>query len=198
VRHAGVSDADSIASVHVKSWKTTYKGILPDSVLDSLSEEKRGQYWRTILTESRDTPLVLVGCDETGKVVGFACGGHERTREVNADGELYAIYLLENVQRGGLGSALVQRLAIELRSLSFHSMAVWVLSVNPARKFYEAVGGKLTAEKQIEIGSELFQEVAYVWDDLDSLLTRVTENRSLRLGIGGSDTPGGAKPPASD
>ena len=37
VRAATVRDADDIAIVHVTSWRETYPGIVPQSVLDDLS-----------------------------------------------------------------------------------------------------------------------------------------------------------------
>ncbi len=54
----------------------------------------------------------------------------------------------------------------EIRSLGFASMAVWVLALNPSRKFYEALGGKILAEQEIERGGESFVEIAYGWSDL--------------------------------
>ena len=45
-------------------------------------------------------------------------------------------------------------------------MAVWVLAANPFRQFYEALGGKLVAEQQIDRGGQSFTESAYGWQDL--------------------------------
>jgi hypothetical protein len=45
-------------------------------------------------------------------------------------------------------------------------MAVWVLARNPSRRFYEALGGELITEQQIERGGESYVEVAYGWRDL--------------------------------
>jgi hypothetical protein len=47
-------------------------------------------------------------------------------------------------------------------------MAVWVLAANPFRKFYEAIGGKVVAEQQIERGGLSFTETAYGWQDLNT------------------------------
>jgi hypothetical protein len=57
----------------------------------------------------------------------------------------------------------------------FGSMAVWVLAANPFRKFYEALGGKVVAEQQIECGGESFTESAYGWQDLNTF--RDTDKR---------------------
>jgi hypothetical protein len=45
-------------------------------------------------------------------------------------------------------------------------MAVWVLALNPFRKFYETLGGQIIAEQQIERGGKAFTEIAYGWTDL--------------------------------
>jgi hypothetical protein len=45
-------------------------------------------------------------------------------------------------------------------------MAVWVLARNPATKFYEALGGRLITEQQIERGGESYLEIAYGWRNL--------------------------------
>ena len=41
IRKASFSDAKEIANIHVNSWKTTYKGIIPDEFSHNLSYEKR-------------------------------------------------------------------------------------------------------------------------------------------------------------
>ncbi len=76
------------------------------------------------------------------------------------------MYLLEGVQRQGLGTLLIRRFVRELRSVGFKSMAVWVLGRNPSRRFYEALGGRAITEQQIERGGESYVEIAYGWRDL--------------------------------
>jgi ribosomal protein S18 acetylase RimI-like enzyme len=166
IRPALIQDARSIAEVHVESWKTTYRGILPESLLSSLSIEKREQFWRDLLTSPQPNSITLVGCDASGRVVGFVSGGSERTGKLGCDGELYAVYLLQTAQRRGLGTLLVRRFVSELSERGFASMAVWVLALNPSRKFYEALGGEVIREQPIESGGESFQEIAYGWRDL--------------------------------
>jgi GNAT superfamily N-acetyltransferase len=165
VRPALISDAHSIAVVHVES-KSTYSGLLPASALSKFTVERRESSWTEMLTTPEPHAVTLVGCNAQQEVVGFASGGAERTGQLGCDGELHAIYLLPAVQRQGLGTLLVERFIHELRSRGFRSMAVWVLGANPYRKFYEALGGQFIAEKIIERGGEAFVEIAYGWDDL--------------------------------
>ena len=112
--------------------------------------------------------VTLVACNADASIVGFIAGGAERTGRLGYEGELYAIYLLQFVQRQGLGTLLVQHFVRELHARGFGSMAVWVLAANPFRRFYEALGGKFVAEQQIERGGQSFAECAYGWQDLNT------------------------------
>ena len=165
IRPAVVEDAAAIAQVHVECWWTTYKGILPETLLEQLSVPDRARFW----TETLARFVMLVACNEEGRIVGFVYGAPERTGQLGSDSELQALYLIDAVQRRGLGTALVRRFAQELRSLGFHAMAVWALGRNPARRFYEALGGRFIAEQQIERGGESYVEIAYGWRDLTQL-----------------------------
>ncbi|HXA52139.1 MAG TPA: GNAT family N-acetyltransferase [Candidatus Acidoferrum sp.] len=166
IRRAVLEDGPAIARVHVESWRTTYKGIFPESVLDQLSVPARTRFWNETLAKPPDRFVTLVACDEVGRLVGFVCGGAERSGELGCDGELQALYLLKGSQRQGLGTLLVRRFVHELRLVGFHSMAVWVLARNPSRRFYEVLGGKLITEQQIERSGESYVEIAYGWSDL--------------------------------
>ena len=168
VRLARGDDAPAIAEVHVASCRTTYKGIFPDTLLDSLSVDKREQSWRETLALPEPNSVTLVACNVDGSIVGFVASGAESTGLLVYESELYAIYLLQRAKRQGLGTLLVQHFVRELRARGFVSMAVWVLAANPFRKFYEAIGGKVVAEQQIERGGQSFTETAYGWQDLNT------------------------------
>ena len=171
IRRAVIHDARAIAEVHVESWKTTYQGIFPDALLNGLSVEKRDSLWRGLLAAPEpSSEITLVASDAGGAVAGFVSGGKERTGQLGCDGELYAIYLLQQAQRKGLGALLVRQLAQQLDARGFSSMAVWVLALNPSRKFYESLGGKVIGRQQIERGGQPFIEVAYGWMSLHVLL----------------------------
>ena len=72
IRPAVIHDARAIAQVHVESWKSTYRGILPEALLDGLSVEKREASWRELLTaHASSLATTLVGCDARGAVVAL-------------------------------------------------------------------------------------------------------------------------------
>lgn len=167
IRPARVEDASGIALVHVESWKTTYRGIVPDSYLASLNSESRAQNWKEQLDAGVSTILIA---EDEGHLVGFLCGGESRDKNLGVDAELYAIYILYQSQRQGIGRALVRSFAKQLANKGFRSVMVWVLEKNPSVAFYTGLGGTQVAEKQIEIGGAQMTEIALGWQDLADLL----------------------------
>jgi GNAT superfamily N-acetyltransferase len=167
IRKAKVQDAGAIAHVQVETWKTTYVGIVSDVFLTSMDEEERTQRWQEQILA--DTISILVAEDETG-IFGFAAGGEVRERLDDYDAELYAIYLLRERQRQGVGRILGLALASALQSRGSTSMLVWVLEQNPSVSFYERLGAVQIARKIINIGGADLQELAFGWPSLDRLI----------------------------
>lgn len=111
IRAATPEDATAIGHVHVDSWRTTYRDLMPTSVLAALSVEQRAAMWRQAAEaaqrgESRS--FLLVAEDPAEGIVGFAWAGPERDEDSRFDGELYAIYLLERHQGRGVGRQLAR------------------------------------------------------------------------------------------
>ncbi|NDJ22929.1 GNAT family N-acetyltransferase [Nostoc sp. B(2019)] len=166
LREATLKDVPVIARVHVDTWQTTYRGIVPDSYLAQLSYEKRERGWEEILRSAKDTQqFTYVAVDALGQIVGFANGGLERTGNPIYKGEINAIYILKTHQRHGIGYRLFMVLLKRLAQTDIHSMLVWVLADNSACRFYEALGGQKVYEKQIERGNTQLNEIAYGWMD---------------------------------
>ncbi|NEY73680.1 GNAT family N-acetyltransferase [Bacillus mesophilus] len=163
IRHAQVEDIVSIAKIHVDSWRSTYKNIVSEEVLNSLSYEEREELWKKVIPNGG----VFVALDDTGNIVGFASGGKERTKQYQGyEGEVYAIYLLEDAQRKGFGRKLVQSVVNDLKINNIHSLLIWVLEDNPSCLFYEALGGQKIDSANITIGGVDYTEVAYGWKNL--------------------------------
>jgi L-amino acid N-acyltransferase YncA len=166
IRKAVAKDAEGIAKVHVESWKTTYKNIVSDEFLNTLSYDSRKQMWENAIPNSH----VFVAENEDGQIIGFSTGGKERTGKYeNYKGELYAIYILKEYQAQGLGKKLVKPIIEVLENLNIYSMLVLVLEENPSRYFYESLGGEKIDSIDIEIGGEILKETVYGWSDITYL-----------------------------
>ena len=170
IHEASPADSPALGHVHVSSWRTSYRGIVPQETLDNLSVEERERRWQERLTNLSPAECVFVAEDETRRIIGFASGGPTRDGPPLCDGELYAIYLLQEAQRQGIGRQLVEAVARRLRGNGCKSMLVRVLAANPACRFYEALGGSRVAEKQITIGGSPLDSVGYAWSNISELI----------------------------
>jgi ribosomal protein S18 acetylase RimI-like enzyme len=167
VRPAEIDDAAAIANVHVATWRTAYRGLLPDDFLASLSGAGYEERWRRTLGES---PNHVYVAENAHGVIGFASGGRERAGEDGYSGELYAIYVVREAQHQGHGRRLVQAVVGSLREMGLKDMIVWVLRDNAsARKFYERLGGVYVRTQPITVGSAQLEEVSYGWKSLDDV-----------------------------
>lgn len=174
IREAALADAAGIAVVHIDSWRTTYRGMVPQAYLDSLDYDERTVRWNRILSESAATHAVHVAEDRQVGIVGFASGGPERSGDSEYRGELYAIYVQPQYQRKGLGVQLTGAIVDSLVRFDLHSMLVWVLTDNQqARMFYERLGGQYLSTQPIEVGGISLDEVAYGWPDIGVLQRRL-------------------------
>lgn len=169
VREAKLDDADAIARAHTESWQTSYRGILPDTVLDRIDVGQRAASRRRILADS--SIFQLVAYDVThGDIVGFCDAGPNRRQGPSfprdrAWGELYAIYLVQHAKRHGLGQEMLERVQAWFAAHDVRSLVIWVLENNMhARGFYEAMGGRATSTLRTSVGGYPVTELSYVWD----------------------------------
>lgn len=160
-----MGDAEGIALVHITSWQTTYRGILPNSFLDELPKSRGPQrltMW-TGLIEKPEPKAAIFVAEIDKKIVGFVNCGPTRDIPPLTDAEIFAIYLLEEYQRQEIGRALFEKAREFLIGKGFKSFSVWVADKNPSRGFYERMGGVQNGEKKDAIAGHVLNEVRYVW-----------------------------------
>ena len=99
---------------------------------------------------------------ETEVVVGIAAcayASEERTVSVGA------LYVLSSHQRSQIGSRLLETVLARYTGLGAKAVHIAVLAANqPARRFYEAMGGRFGWEREFDEEWEMLPEVVYVWD----------------------------------
>jgi len=157
-------DIPTISRVYVESWRTTYQGLAPPLFVDGLSEAAASKIFLESLGPNAYSYFLYV-VEQDGRILGFADGGKERSHPERGIGELYAIYLLKEAQGQGMGRALFEAARTSLRQAGMERMVVWVLEGSPARKFYEALGGKLLpGVKTLEFPGLSLKLAAYGWE----------------------------------
>jgi GNAT superfamily N-acetyltransferase len=142
---------------------------MPDELLQNLSVDRRSAVWTQILGDLPPDHCVMVA-EVEGRIVGFCHAGPARGESQPGLAEVYAIYLLADHQRRGIGAALLRHTVEALVKLGFARLLLWVAEENPSRRFYEALGGVPQGRKEDEFGGTMIREVSYHWSSLSSLL----------------------------
>jgi ribosomal protein S18 acetylase RimI-like enzyme len=169
IRAATGADIERIAFIHVEAWRETYRGLVPDALLAGLSVERRVRAWSDMLNAGEAAPAILVA-ERDGAIVGFGSACRARDTALGTDGEVTSIYLLDASKRQGIGGLLFRALLAWLSARGCVSTGLWVLDTNaPARRFYEAMGGRTGATKIDRRKDATLHEIAYVWDDIRSV-----------------------------
>jgi GNAT superfamily N-acetyltransferase len=172
VREATIDDADAIATVHIDSWRTGYRGIVADEYLDGegFDRSRRDQWREWTWHDTNATRLFVVALQ--GRLIGFGYAGPERL-DPDVDhtglplrGEVYAFYLHPTAWGSGGAAALMSRCEEYLRDEGFPSAVLWVLRDNPrARGFYEKAGwafnGRVSDFAPIDSPWDSLPEVQY-------------------------------------
>ena len=164
VRRASPDDARAIAEVVVTGWQTAYRGILPDEFLDSLRADAREAAWREMLGRDADGGTPAWVAEGSGRVVGFVSSGPPRDEDVpRSAAEIYAIYVLPQSWRQGLGRDLLETAVEHWQGNGAQTLVLWVFEANErARSFYEAMGWQPDGGRQeLVLGGTAAFEVRY-------------------------------------
>ena len=153
-------DLYAISDIYEQSWKYAYKGMIPQSYLDSIP---RGR-WVNGIGKAGNTDLVM---GENGRLIGTARICASRWERYKDWGEVVSIYLLPDNIGKGCGRQLFERCNDELRRMGYNRIMLWVLEENVrARRFYERNG--FTANGDFlddNIGGKDMREIMYIRED---------------------------------
>jgi len=167
---AGPADAAALGEVHVRAWRETYPGLLPQAYLAAMRPEIHAERWRRQLSGD-GTGEVVLAVEGARGLVGYAAAAMLKGDSRLADAEVFTLYLLKSAQGRGLGARLLGAAASALQAQGAASMVIWVLSENQAaRGFYAHLGGRVLAERPVRGWGGGLKETAYRWDHIARLV----------------------------
>ncbi len=83
IRQAALQDVEGLARVHVDTWKTAYRGIISDEVLDRMSYSGRSERWKQTILEPEGKYIFVAVIDyqedSFGKTKDSSAWGHVAT-----------------------------------------------------------------------------------------------------------------------
>lgn len=171
IRESTLNDANEVAAIHVKSWQQSYRSIIDEHYLQNISFSDRLELRKQILQSNDPNQMHLVAVYD-GKIIGFCDAGSAFEGTANYRGEIYAIYLLEEFKKLGIGQRLLQAAHEFLAQKKLLPYVAWVLKANhSACTFYQRNGGILSGEKIEEIGGKSYTEVAYIFGNSINIRT---------------------------
>ncbi len=98
VRVARSDDADQLATVFIEAWRSSYRGVVEDAIIDALYHPDVTSWLRNLV---ENTAARTVVAEKNGQVLGFARFGDETGNA--ARGHLFALYvdpIVERTRRG--------------------------------------------------------------------------------------------------
>jgi GNAT superfamily N-acetyltransferase len=162
LRPATPEDALAVAQVHVRSWQSAYKTLLPDDYLNGLSAEDRAQRYDFSNPDPLSFQTIVLEHDES--IAGFATTSRSRDEQLPDFGELCALYVDPSKWGLGYGVALVKEARAQLLSLGFTDALLWVLRGNSrAERFYRTDGWMADEiERTDSVWGAAVEELRYV------------------------------------
>ena len=164
---AGVREAAAIAAIHAESWRTAYRGILPDQYLDHDAAAERRRYWTAALAGPLAGSFVLVAARgyETKGFIAVARGGAP-----GYDAVIESLHVMPSERGAGLGRRLMGRAVTRLIDEGASSVALTVYDANKgAIRFYERLGGIADGAGIDPFAGANMPDTRYGWRDLAAL-----------------------------
>jgi ribosomal protein S18 acetylase RimI-like enzyme len=160
---ATIDDAAEIAAVKATGWRTTYAAWVPEPVLAPFVDV--GAQADAIAAELAQPPNFAVVARED-RMLGIAtCLLAGRSEPL-----LDSLHVLPEARGRGVGSALLDRVALEVAARGATTMVVEVVEQNSrTRALYERLGARYVETAPASWAPEHVREAHYRWDDLAPL-----------------------------
>ncbi|MGE4353895.1 MAG: N-acetyltransferase family protein [Oscillospiraceae bacterium] len=157
-RFSGTDNIDDVSHVYAQSWKSAYRGIVPQDYLDSIPEDR----WSKILLGELSNLWVV---SDGKRIIGSSTYAPARDEKYGGWGEIISIYLLPEYFHQGIGTKLLRASMNGLFTMGYGSLYLWVLEDNcSAHRFYEKSGFRFNGDiMQSVIGGKPLNEARYVF-----------------------------------
>ena len=157
IRKAVMEDVSAVARLNFDTWTTSFRGLVPDAWLDARDVNQHIDQFKERFPSVGFGGMFIA--ELNGSIVGFSDGGVMRNESLLFEAEIYALYVLREHQRKGIGRILFDSVANEAYRNGMRSMAVKTFAGSPYRRFYEKLGKVLPL-------------IACGWKDLTPFITR--------------------------
>ena len=150
-RLAAHADAAACARLHVTSWQSAYRGMLPDAYLDRQDVAARTAEWEAMI--ARDGVHVVLREVPGAGLVAFCAVGPSRDDDAPPGAwEIYTLHAAPAVRGRGYGRELVDEVVRLVARADGRLLTLWVVEENAAaRAFYERMGMVPDGARQLHV-----------------------------------------------
>lgn len=195
IRLARFEDAPAMARVIVDTFMFVNQdqGLMSEEALQKRREEWTYEVstrnWedglREIAEGAKPRSCIYVAVDNldgVDEVVGLADGCPSKSAEnIGEIGEIDVLYVRTSHQGQGIGRSLVQAVATHLAQIGMTGLHIAALEASaPARRFYEALGGRVIGTREGYDDGVMYPLVVYGWEDTHDLIA--TSNSAIESG----------------
>lgn len=159
IRLAEEKDMGQIGQLYVKNWRTTYKGLLPQSYLDHLDAGEKTAHWTAYCKEPKQG--IFVACQED-EVLGFAA--YKPYHRVEDCIYMDSVHVAEAFRGRGIGTALIRKVLEQGRMEEYGQAGVCIVKGNDdARRLYVKLGAAHLREKEDDYTGEKTYSEILLW-----------------------------------
>lgn len=138
------NNAADFGGVIYRSWGETYRGLIPDEILDGRSTDR----WTERAKINPEGKFIAYVGNEAAGVVGILRQARDFCTHADS-GEIVSLYVLKKFQRRGVGRALLEMAARQIGG----DITLFVLKGNDnAAAFYKKMGFEFTGHDLEEGG----------------------------------------------
>jgi ribosomal protein S18 acetylase RimI-like enzyme len=159
VRLAKAEDAQRITEINLITWEDTYRGLMPDEILNNrIMNEGRVLHCKENIISGDNIVLVYEADDKN--VVGYIWAGKSRNNDIELFHEIYGFYVDPKFQGNGYGTQLMNEYKKHINDEHFY---LYMLKGNKTHDFYIKMGGVEMKgyAKSMKINNHRIEEVLY-------------------------------------
>ncbi len=169
IRKAKENDIETISKIYVDSRRRTYKNILPNDYLNSLTYAQAEKKWTEYLENNNN--VIFVHLDDTGTITSLSAS--KPYKHIKKCFYLDSLHVSPEFQSKGVGKSLIIKTAEFALENGYDSMSISFLRGNDkAEKIYQYLGAVYLNDIITYFDNTSAMSTVLIWKDLPKLINK--------------------------
>lgn len=162
IRPITKDDINDIAEIYTDNWKSTYKDILPDSFLQSMTYEHSREKWFSYIQKEKQGAFVAL---DDNNIIGFSA--YKPYEDIEKCLLLDSLHVKHSTQGSGMGRKLIFTIGKYAYDNGYEKMSICIVKGNDrAEGIYTHLGAKHFKDFTDDFEGTPSNSAVLVWDDL--------------------------------